>query len=110
MSMYAEYLKERTKDQILEDQGGFATYRYLDDGKTVYIVDIYTVPEARDRGHAAALANRIATEAKERGCTSMIGTVVPSTNGSTASLKVLLAYGMSLDNAGLDYIVMRKDI
>lgn len=108
--MYAKYLKERTKDQILEDHGGFVTYRYLDDGKTVYIVDIYTVPEARQRGHAAELADRVAAEARGRGCASMIGTVAPSTNNSTTSLKVLLAYGMTLDNAGPDYIVMRKDI
>jgi ribosomal protein S18 acetylase RimI-like enzyme len=108
--MYANYLRERTKDQILEDQGGFVTYRYLDDGKTVYIVDIYTLPEFRQKGHAAALADCVALEAKERGCTSMIGTVVPSTNGSTTSLKVLLAYGMTLDNAGPDYIIMRRGL
>lgn len=110
MSHYADYVRERTKDQILEDMGGFATYRFVDDGKTVYIVDIYTSPEARRHGHAAALANQIAVIARDRGCTAMIGTVAPSTNGSTDSLRVLLAYGMKLHGAGPDYIVMRKDL
>lgn len=110
MSLYADYLRERTKDKILEDGGGFATYRYMDDGKTVYVVDIYTAPGHRDRGRATDLADQIAAEARGQGCTHMIGTVAPSTNGSTASLKVLLAYGMTLQSAGPDLIVMRKEL
>lgn len=110
MSLYADYLQERTKDKILESQGGFVTYRYMDDGKTVYIVDIYTVPRARKHGHASALANQVAEEARAQGCTRMIGTVVPSAKGATASLKVLLAYGMALESAGPDYIVMGKEV
>ncbi len=108
--MYADYLRERTKDKILEDGGGFATYRYMDDGKTVYIVDIYTAPGLRARGHATEFANQIAAEARRLGCTHMIGSVVPSTAGSTASLKVLMAYGMTLQSAGPDFIVMRKEL
>lgn len=110
MSLYADYLRERTKDLILEDEGGFATYRYMDDLKTVYIVDIYTVPAARREGHAATLADLIAKKARAVGCTHMIGTVAPSTNGSTDSLKVLLAYGMTLFEARPDCIIMRKEL
>ena len=110
MSLYADYLRERTKDIIIEDQEGFATYRYMDDLKTVYIIDIYTVPEARHSYHATRLADQIAENARRVGCTSMIGTVVPSAKGSTTSLKVLLSYGMTLQSAGPDYIVMRKDL
>ncbi len=110
MSLYAEYLKERTNDEIIEVDEGFATYRYIDNGTTVYIVDIYVRPECRKYGHAAALADLIAKTAKTNGCTSMIGTVMPSSNGSTDSLKVLLAYGMKLDKAIDNGIIMRKDI
>lgn len=109
MSLYADYLRERTTDLILEDPKGFATYRYIDD-KTVYIVDIYVVPEARKQGFASELANLIAEEAKAKGCTSMLGSVVPSAKGSTTSLKVLLGYGMRLDRSGDNYIFFRKDL
>jgi GNAT superfamily N-acetyltransferase len=78
--------------------------------KSVYIIDIFTIPESRKKGEAAQLADLIAAEAKERGCTEMLGSVVPSTKGSTASLKVLLAYGMTLKEAGQDFIIFRKDI
>ncbi len=110
MSLYADYIKERTTDEILETPDGFATYRYVEEGKTVYIIDLYTVPAARKSGCATLLGNAVAAIAKDRGCTSMIGTVVPSAKGSTISLKVLIAYGMHLETSGQDLIVMRKEI
>ncbi len=109
-SLYAQYLRERTTDEILETQEGFATYRYLNDGKTVYIIDIYVVPERRKVGYAAELANIIARRAKERGAVEMIGSVMPSAKGSTNSVKVLLAYGMDLQSAAGNMIVFRKDL
>jgi GNAT superfamily N-acetyltransferase len=109
-SLYAQYLAERTGDEILETQDGYATYRYLNDGKTVYIVDIFTVPMVRNRGYAAGLADIIAKRAKERGATEMIGTVMPTAKGSTASMKVLLAYGMELQSAAGNMIIFRKDL
>lgn len=109
-SLYAQYLRERTTDGILETATGFATYRYLDGGKSVYVVDIYVVPGHRKSGEAAALADAIACEAKAKGCSEMIGTVQPSAKGATTSLKVLLAYGMELQSAGADCIILSKKI
>lgn len=109
MSMYARYLTERTQDHILETEQGFATYRFTDE-KTCYIVDIFVEKDFRKSGVASDIADQIVGIAKKRGCTSLLGTVVPSARGSTASLKVLLGYGMSLDSSGPDFIVFRKDI
>ena len=110
MSLYAEYIKERLGDEIIEDEYGFATYRFLNDGKTVYIVDLYVVPEERRSHVAAVMADRICKIAKEKGATEMLGTVSPSANTATESLKVLLAYGMKLLNASEQMIVFRKDL
>lgn len=110
MSLYSEYLRERTDDKIIERDNGFVTYRYVNDGKSVYLIDIYTVPESRQSGIASALANLVANEARDIGCEEMLGTVVPSMHGSTTSMKVLLAYGFKLKNAGPDLIVFRKDL
>ncbi len=110
VTYYSDYLRERTNDEVVETDYGFATYRYVEEGKSVYIVDIYVTPEARKEGHAAEMADQIAKIAKEKGCTSMIGTVQPSTKGSTTSLQVLLGYGMRLQSASQDAIIMRKDL
>lgn len=110
MSLYADYLLERTTDHIMETEWGFATYRFLNDNKSVYIIDIYTDPDHRNKGEGTALADAVVDEAKVLGCTELLGTVVPSTKGSTTSVAVLIGYGMKLLRAEKDLIVLRKDI
>lgn len=110
MSLYADYLSERTDDKIIEGPSGFVTYRYLNEGKSVYIIDIFTVPEKRKMGVAADFADMVVEEAKLRGCKEMLGTVNPSAKGSTASLKVLLAYGFSLLSCSNDVIIFKKEL
>lgn len=109
-SLYSQYLLERTEDLILESDKGFATYRYLDQGKTVYIVDIYVIPSARKGGWAAQMADEIVRDAKKKGVTKLIGSVVPSTRNATTSMKVLLGYGMTLDSSTNNFILFKKDI
>ncbi len=109
MSFYADYLKERTNDNILETEQGYATYRFLSE-KQVYIIDIYVDPAHRKKGIAAKMADAIAGEAKSVGCTEMIGTVNPTAKGSKESLLVLFAYGMELVRAENNVIVLKKDI
>lgn len=109
MSLYADYLRERTDDKIIETPAGFVVYRYVSE-KTVYIVDIYIVPELRHKNLASDLANQVVAEAKERGCIELLGSVMPSAKGSTTSTKVLLAYGMALHSSQQNGIIFRKDI
>lgn len=108
--MFANYLRERTSDEIIETDKGFVTYRYIDNNKTVYIVDIYIVPDFRGAYTASTMADQVVDEAKKRGCNKMLGSVVPSNKNSTTSLRVLLGYGMTLDSSSNDFIVFRKDI
>lgn len=109
-SLYARYLRERTQDEIIETDKGFATYRYLNEQKTVYIVDIYVLPDLRKSGIASELANFIVEIAKVKGAKELIGTVTPSAKNSADSIRVLLGYGMTLLSASNDMIVFRKDI
>lgn len=109
-SLYAKYLKERNDDEIVETEKGFASYRYINDGKSVYLTDIYVLPEFRKENVASMIADEIALIAKSKGATEMIGTVVPTANNSTSSLKVLLGYGMTLQSASNNCIVFKKDL
>ena len=109
MSMYGEYIAERTGDQILEVENGFATYRFPDE-KTVYIVDIYIKPKSRNLHLASDIADSIVKIAKGKGCIKLLGSVVPSARGSTTSLRVLLGYGMTLDSSTQDFVLFRKAI
>lgn len=109
MSLYAEYVRERTDDQIIENDKGFATYRFVDNN-TVFILDIYIRPDFRKYGEASNIADNIVEIAKKRGCTTLLGGVVPSTKNSTISLKVLLGYGMTLKYSNVDFICFEKAI
>lgn len=110
MSMYADYLKERTDDQIVETDKGFATYRYLPNDNAVYIVDLYVIAEHRKQGVASTIADEIVKCAKSLGYTKLIGSVMPSSKGSTASMDVLRGYGMKLKSSGVDFIIFEKEI
>lgn len=109
MSMWANYLREKSNDQILETEKGFATYRYVDE-KTVYIIDLYILPDFRQSHVAVSLADTIVDEARKKGCNKLLGSVVPSAKNSTTSLRVLLGYGMSLESSSTDFIVFKKEI
>lgn len=107
-SLYSEYISERLGKEIIETERGFATYFYLSDG--CYIEDIYVKKEYRKSGEASKMADQIASIAKSKGYKKLYGTVVPSAIGSTDSLKVLLAYGFSLNNCTNNMIVMVKEL
>jgi GNAT superfamily N-acetyltransferase len=108
--MYGRYLIEKTNDHILETDKGFATYRYLDENKTVYIVDLFVLPDFRKEHVASTIADQIVELARHVGCTKLLGSVVPSNKNSTDSVRVLLAYGMSLKSSSNDFLVFEKEI
>jgi predicted GNAT family acetyltransferase len=108
-SLYARYINEHSGDHILEDERGFATYRFLNE-KQCYIVDIFVLSEHRKQGVAKDFADRIAADAKIKGRKELLGSVVPGLKHSTTSLKVLLAYGMQLERCDANIIIMKKDL
>lgn len=109
-SLYAMYLEEKTETKIIEADFGFASYRHLLQEKATYLVDIYIRPEFRKEGLAKTLANEITKEAKDLGHTKLIGSVVPSTNGSTESIMVLIRYGMKIKSSSNDFLIFEKEI
>jgi ribosomal protein S18 acetylase RimI-like enzyme len=109
MSLYSKYLEERTNTQIIETPQGFCTYKFLEDN-TCYLEDIFTLPEFRRSNVASNLADQVCEIAKAKGCTHLIGSVVPSAKNSTASISVLIAYGMKVDRSMNDFIVFKKEI
>ena len=108
MSLFGQYIYERQNKSILEDEFGFATYYFQND--CCYIEDIYVVKEKRKENIASKYADKIAEEAKAKGMKYLVGSVKPSTNGSTVSLKVLLGYGFQLVAAQEDFIWFKKEI
>jgi hypothetical protein len=109
MSLYKQYIEERTNKSVIETEIGFVTYSYPNP-TSVYIEDIYIVPDDRRLYNASDLANLVIAEAKSKGCTRALGSVVPSARNSTESLKAVLGYGFRLDSSTQDFILLSKDI
>jgi predicted GNAT family acetyltransferase len=108
MSLYADYLKERENFEIIENEMSFASYQIQ--GESLYIKDIYILPELRGQGMATDLADQIVMIGKEKGCKFIIGTVSPKDPEATRNLKVLLAYGFHLFRSTEDLIYFMRDL
>ena len=107
-SLYARYLLEREDLHTLEEEYGFASYKFGDD--YVYITDIYVLSDIRQKGLASALADKIAEIASKNGKTRLIGSVDVSANNCTESAKALLGYGFKLHNVEQNLIYFVKEI
>lgn len=109
LSLYAQYLTERTSRGILETEDGFATFDYISDD-TVYIIDLFVVPEKRKSHVASEIANKICEEAIKTGRKYLLGSVDVTAKGSEASCKVLEAYGMTIHKVAEPMIFYVKQI
>lgn len=108
LSKFASYLKEREGVDLIETKEGYATYIISEE--ECLIKDIYVSPEYRKQHIASKIANKIVEKAQEVGCKYLTGTVCPSANNSTISIKILLSYGMRLHSSQPNFIIFIKDI
>lgn len=108
-SNYAKYIYERLGHITIEDDTGFITIEqnYPD---YAYFIDIYVVPEHRRKGAGRALTNKAVEWAKANGYKKVVGSVKPTANGATYSMKCMLEYGFSLDSCNSQLIYLYKNI
>lgn len=107
-SLYAQYIYERQNKSIIEDENGFASYYFIND--TCYIEELFVKRGSRNKGIASEYASQITKEAKSKGAKQLMGSVNLNTNGATDSMKVLLAYGFSLQTANNNMIFLTKSL
>lgn len=109
MSLWAEYKREREGKFVYEEKDGFVVYSFPSDIEC-YIEDIYVVPSLRKTGFATKLADYVCELARQKGCQHLLGSVWVGSSGDTASLKVLLGYGMRLLEVRGNLIIFTKDL
>jgi GNAT superfamily N-acetyltransferase len=99
---------EREGYSVYETEYGFATWKLIKED-TVYIRDIYVVPDERQNGRAREMADVICQRLKPQGVTKLMGTVDTRAHSATESIKVLLGYGMKISEGGV-VLVFEKEI
>lgn len=107
-SLFAKYYLEREGMYTIEEEYGFVTYKLGPD--YVYIVDIYVLPDIRQKGLAASLADKVVEQAIRAGKTKAIGTIDLEAEGKTQSAKALLGYGFELDSSDGKMIYFVKEL
>lgn len=107
-SLYAQYIKEREGTNTIEDEYGFATYKFV--GEYCYIVNVYVKPEFRGSHIATSYETEVANIAREKGYKKLLGSVAPEAVGATASLKAMLASNYKLLKANEGLIFFVKEI
>jgi len=108
IELYADYLKEREDGHMIYDSHGFMSYFIK--GDECYIRDVYIEPAFRKTHHATMFMLKVSSHAKQLGCKKLTGSVRPSSNGSTDSLKVLLSAGFKLWYSSQDAIFFFKEL
>jgi len=108
MSLYADYMKEIHGKHIIENERGFIMFSKQKDH--FYIEDIYVIPDFRRSRAAVEMADWVCAIAKDAKINRIIGSVVPSSKTCDISLRMMLAYGMSLHSSQNNIIFFVKDI
>jgi GNAT superfamily N-acetyltransferase len=104
-----KYMAEREGIEYILRPNGFITFKKVSND-SMYLQDVYVLPEYRKTGLASELANEVCEIAKKRDCTKIIGSVCVDAVGSTDSLKVLLAYGFSIKSLNGNMIYFIKEL
>lgn len=106
--LYADYILERKGYKCIHDKHGFASFKI--EGDECYVEDVYVIPSMRRGKHGTYFMDCVSADAKSAGCKYLSVTIVPSTNGSTESLKAALAYGFKLKACYQNVILMVKEL
>ena len=108
MSLWADYIKEREGNDVIEEPFGFIEYSIA--LPFLRIESIFIAKEQRDNGRGSDLANRVTQIAREASATHLWASVWIGALNATESLKAILAYGFQVTALQNDCIILTRDI
>lgn len=93
-SLWSKYIAELKggTTNFFEEEWGFISYSFPE-GDSVYVEDIYVMPEYRNAYRALDLLGRVETAAKGRGKTHSLFVVTCGLSGAAKNLRTYLAMG-----------------
>lgn len=95
MSLYAEYVTERTNRKVIEDENGFIIYEYIP-GEIVFITDFFVTKEKRRQRIGFNLVDKVVEQAVKDGKTHILGSADLNAKNVLESIATIKAYGMTL--------------
>lgn len=108
MNLYAEYIKEREGFELLSNEHGFISYRFI--GDIMFLSDIFVKKEFRRSGEGASLIEDVLFLAKDNGCKQIMAEVQIATFTCSESLKSALNYGFKVISSNGSTIVIGMEV
>ncbi len=109
MSLFGIYVQETMGFDIIENEKGFITYKFLENDDC-YVDHLFIHPGFRQSGEGTALGLQITTLAKDAGCKRLVANVNTKFKYPTQAIKAFLAFGFKIDFAIKDFICISKEI
>ena len=106
--LFLKYRQEREGIEYILEKNGFATYKFLKD--FCYLEDIYVTPDARKKGIAYELSQKVEFIAKKEGYTKMLGSVDISAKNPEISLMACFSDGYKILKLDNNIIWLHKEI
>lgn len=93
MSLFGDYVKERTTKSILEDDISFAVFSFPDSDSTLFIEDFFVDLKWRKQNKGRVLFGKLLEEGRRRGAVNIACAVDPEAKNALDSVKAVLAVG-----------------
>ena len=96
-TLYAKYIKERENAQVLENESGFITYKFIND--ECFICDVFVDPKARKKGVISELVDALAAIAEQEQATHLSANIYLNDPGANRTLSAALKIGFEVVGA-----------
>lgn len=106
--MYKTYCRDREGIEVIEFDYGFMLLKSLPN--MLYIQDIFVLPEYRTAGKGREMLEYTEQRAICEGKSAILGSCSPAGDGSTISMKAMLACGFRLSSCEKDMIYLVKEL
>lgn len=109
MSLFAIYVQETMGMDIIENDKGFITYKFMENDDC-FVDHLFVHPGFRQGGEGTRLGLQLTALAKEAGCKRLVANVNCKFKYPTQALKAFFAFGFKIDRAVTDFICISKEI
>jgi len=106
---YQDYILSREGLQVNEFDDGFLTFKF-EDSESVYLADIYLVPESRSQGRCIEVFSKFEQEMKEIGKKNIFGSAAFSDPHSTRMVKIMIKNGFKLFSSDGELLFLKKEL
>jgi hypothetical protein len=107
---FANYYKEYRDQELIETDYGMVTYVLQPENSSIFIQDLYVVPEQRKQHRASDLVDMVCEIGRKEGMTLMVSVVFMAYRYKEVSLLASLMYGCKIVAADSIKIVLSKEL